>query len=40
MAKNVPNYQIAIGKLLSEEHIDARTTLEAWNGGNDFGICR
>ena len=39
-AKNVSNYQISIGKLLSEEHIDARTTLEAWNGGNDFGICR
>ena len=39
-AKNVPNYQISIGMLLSEEHIDVRTTLEAWNGGNDFGICR
>ena len=38
--KNVPNYQIFIGKLLSEVHIDAWTTLEAWNGGNDFGICR
>ena len=21
-------------------HIDAQTTLEAWNGGNGFGICR
>ena len=39
-AKNVPNYQISIGKLLSEVHIDAQTTLEAWNGGNDVGICR
>ena len=38
--KNVSNYQISIGKLLSEVHIDAWTTLEAWNGGNDFGICR
>ena len=38
--KNVSNYQISIGKLLSEVHIDARTTLESWNGGNDFGICR
>ena len=37
--KNVSNYQISIGNLLSEVHIDARTTLEAWNGGNDFGIC-
>ena len=27
-------------KLLSEVHIDAQTTLKAWNGGNDFGICR
>ncbi len=36
----VSNYQISIGKLLSEVHIDAWTTLEAWNGGNDFGICR
>ena len=40
MVKNVSNYQISIGKLLSEVHIDAWTTLEAWNGGNDFGICR
>ena len=39
-AKNVPNYQISIGKLLSEVHIDAWTTLEAWNGGIDFGMCR
>ena len=38
--KNVSKYQISIGKLLSEEHIDAWTTLKAWNGGNDFGICR
>ena len=38
--KNVSNYQISIGKLLSEVHIDAWTNLEAWNGGNDFGICR
>ena len=38
--KNVSNYQISIGNLLSEVHIDAWTTLEAWNGGNDFGICR
>ena len=38
--KNVSNYQISIGNLLSEVHIDAHTTLEAWNGGNDFGICR
>ena len=38
--KNVSNYQISIGKLLSEVHIDAWTTLEAWNGGNNFGICR
>ena len=37
--KNVSNYQISIGKLLSEVHIDPRTILEAWNGGNDFGIC-
>ena len=37
---NVPNCPISIGKLLSEVHIDAQTTLEAWNGGNDFGICR
>ena len=37
---NVPNYQISIGKLLSEVLIDPQTTLEAWNGGNDFGICR
>ena len=38
--KNVPNYQILIGKLLSEVHIDAWTNLEAWNGGHNFGICR
>ena len=38
--KNVSNYQISIGNLLSEVHIDAWTTLEAWNGGNNFGICR
>ena len=38
--KKVPNYQIFIGKLLSEVHIDAWTTLEAWNGGHNFGICR
>ena len=38
--ENVPDYQTSIGKLLSKVHIDARTTLEAWNGGNDFGICR
>ena len=38
--KNVSNYQISIGKLLSEVHIDAQTTLEAWNGGYVFGICR
>ena len=38
--KNVSNYHISIGKLLSEVHIDVQTTLEAWNGGNDFGICR
>ena len=37
--KIVPNCLISRGKLLSEVHIDARTTLEAWNGGNDFGIC-
>ena len=37
---NVPNCLVSIGKLLSEVHIDAQTTLEAWNGGNDFGICR
>ena len=37
--KNVSNYQISIGNLLSEVHIDAWTNLEAWNGGNDFGIC-
>ena len=40
MVKDVSNYQISIGNLLSEVHIDAWTTLEAWNGGNDFGICR
>ena len=34
------NYQISIGNLLSEVHIDAWTNLEAWNGGNDFGICQ
>ena len=34
------NYQISIGNLLSEVHIDAWTNLEAWNGGKDFGICR
>ena len=39
-AYNVPNYQISIGRLLCEVHIDAQTTLEAWNGGNDFGICQ
>ena len=39
-AKNVPNYQISIGNLLSEVHIDARTNLEAWNCGNNFGICQ
>ena len=38
--KNVSNYQISIGNLLSEVHIDAWTNLEAWNGGNDFGICQ
>ena len=38
--ENVPDYQISIGNLLSEVHIDAWTNLEAWNGGNDFGICR
>ena len=38
--KNVSNYQISIGKLLSEVHIDAWTNLEAWNGGHNFGICR
>ena len=38
--KTVANCLISIGKLLSEVHIDAQTTLEAWNGGNDFGICR
>ena len=38
--KNVSNYQISIGNLLSEVHIDAWTTLEAWNGENDFRICR
>ena len=37
--KNVPNYLISIGTLLSDVHINAHTTLEAWNGGNDFGIC-
>ena len=36
--KNVSNYQISLGNLLSEVHIDAWTTLEAWNGGNDVGI--
>ena len=40
MVKNVSNYQISIGNLLSEVHIDAWTTLEALNGGNDFRICR
>ena len=40
IVKIVSNYQISIGKLLSEVHIDAWTTLEAWNGGNDFRICR
>ena len=38
--KNVSNYQISIGNLLSEVHIDAWTNLEAWNGWNDFGICQ
>ena len=38
--KNVSNYQISIGNLPSEVHIYAWTTLEVWNGGNDFGICR
>ena len=38
--KNESNYQISIGNLLSEVHIDAWTNLEAWNGGNDFGICQ
>ena len=38
--KNVSNYHISIGKLLSEVHIDAWKILEAWNGGNDFRICR
>ena len=38
--KNVSNYQISIGNLLSEVHIDAWTNLEAWNGGSDFGICQ
>ena len=38
--KNVSNYQFSIGNLLSEVHIDAWTNLEAWNGGNDFGICQ
>ena len=38
--KNVSNYQISIGNLISEVHIDAWTNLEAWNGGNDFGICQ
>ena len=36
--KNVSNYQISIGNLLSEVHIDAWTNLEAWNGGSDFGL--
>ena len=40
MVKNVSNYQISIGNLLSEVHIDAWTNLETWNGGNDFGVCR
>ena len=34
------NYQISIGSLLCEVHIDAWTNLEPWNGGNDFGICQ
>ena len=38
--KNVSNYQISIGNLLSEVHIDAWTNLEAWNCGNNFGICQ
>ena len=38
--KNVSNYQIFTGNLLSEVHIDAWTNLEALNGGNDFGICQ
>ena len=38
--KNVPIYQFSIDKLLPEVHIDAWTNHEAWNGGNDFGICR
>ena len=38
--KNVSNYQFSIAKLLSEVHIDAWITHKAWNGGNDFGICR
>ena len=38
--ENVPNYQIFVGKLLSEVHIDAWSTLDAWNGGNIFRICR
>ena len=40
MVKTVPNCLISKGKLLPEVHIDAQTTLEASNGGNDFGICR
>ena len=38
--KNVSNYQISMGNLLFEVHIDAWTNLEAWNCGNNFGICQ
>ena len=38
--KIVPNSLISIGKFLSEVHIEAQSTIELWNVGNDFRICR